>query len=51
MHVSYEEAFRSELRGLHAAITGGAPVRCDARAGTADIELLAAAFRRSAGSG
>lgn len=48
IHVSYEEAFRSELRGFHAAIVEGAPVRCDARDGAADIDLLARAFRLAA---
>ena len=34
LRVSYEEAFRQELRAFHAAATGQAPVRDHGRAGT-----------------
>ena len=43
--VSYEEAFRSELRAFHAAITTGAPVRSSVEAARADLVALIDAFR------
>ncbi len=36
-HVSYEEAFREELRAFHRSISDGAPVVCDAIAGRDDV--------------
>jgi predicted dehydrogenase len=43
--VSYEEAFRNELRAFHASITTGAPVRGTVEAARADIVALLDAFR------
>jgi len=43
--VSYEEAFRSELRAFHASITTGAPVRATVEAARADLAALLDAFR------
>jgi len=43
--VSYEEAFRNELRAFHASITTGAPVRASVEAARDDIAALLAAFR------
>jgi predicted dehydrogenase len=43
--VSYEEAFRNELRAFHASITTGAPVRATVEAARADIVALLDAFR------
>jgi predicted dehydrogenase len=47
IRASYEEAFRSELRGFHAAICDGVPVRTTAEDARADVALLVSAFRRS----
>ncbi len=49
IRASYEEAFRSELRGFHAAICDGAPVRTTAEDARADVALLVSAFRKAAG--
>jgi predicted dehydrogenase len=46
-HVSYEEAFRNELRAFHRSITEGAPVTCDAIAGRDDVRTLIEAFQRA----
>jgi predicted dehydrogenase len=43
--VSYEEAFRNELRAFHASITTGAPVRASVETARADVVALLAAFR------
>lgn len=43
--VSYEEAFRNEVRAFHAAITAGAPVRATVEAARDDLVALLAAFR------
>ena len=48
IRVSYEEAFRSELRDFHAAITGGGRVRVTARDAAADVDLLVQAFQEAA---
>ena len=47
--VSYEEAFRSELRAFHASITTGAPVRSTAEAARADLSALLDALRMAGG--
>jgi predicted dehydrogenase len=47
-HVSYEEAFRNELRAFHAAITTGAPVRATVEAAREDLAALLDAFRLAA---
>jgi len=47
IRASYEEAFRSELRGFHAAICDGVPVRTTAEGARADVALLVSAFRKS----
>ncbi len=49
VRVSYEEAFRSELRAFHAAVVDGAPVRCTAREAVGDLELLTRAFALAVG--
>ena len=46
--VSYEEAFRNELRGFHAAITAGFPVRATVEAARDDLAALLGAFRLAA---
>jgi predicted dehydrogenase len=46
--VSYEEAFRNELRAFHAAITTGAPVRATVEAAREDLAALLDAFRLAA---
>jgi predicted dehydrogenase len=43
--VSYEEAFRNELRAFHASITTGTPVRATVEAARADLAALFDAFR------
>jgi predicted dehydrogenase len=43
--VSYEEAFRNEMRAFHASITTGAPVRATVEAARADLVALIDAFR------
>jgi hypothetical protein len=45
IRVSYEEAFRNELRAFHASITSGAPVRSTVEAARADLVALLDAFR------
>jgi predicted dehydrogenase len=45
--VSYEEAFREELRAFHAAATGQAPVQTTVEQGRRDVELLISAFRKA----
>lgn len=46
--VSYEEAFRNELRAFHASITTGAPVRATVEGARDDLAALLAAFRLAA---
>ena len=46
--VSYEEAFRNELRAFHAAITTGVPVRATVEATRDDLAALLDAFRLAA---
>ncbi|MGH6884399.1 MAG: Gfo/Idh/MocA family oxidoreductase [Hypericibacter sp.] len=46
--VSYEEAFREELRAFHAAATGQAPVQTTLEQARRDVELLISAFRKAA---
>lgn len=46
--VSYEEAFRNELRAFHAAITSGVPVRATVEAARDDLSALLDAFRLAA---
>ncbi len=46
--VSYEEAFRTELRAFHASITSGAPVRATVEGARADLVALLDAFRLAA---
>lgn len=43
--VSYEEAFREQLRAFHAAATGEAPVAIPVEQARRDVELLISAFR------
>jgi predicted dehydrogenase len=43
--VSYEEAFRNELRAFHASITTGVPVRATVEAARDDVAALLDAFR------
>jgi predicted dehydrogenase len=49
IRVSYEEAFRNELRAFHASVTTGAPVRASVEAARADLVALIDAFRLAAG--
>jgi predicted dehydrogenase len=46
--VSYEEAFRNELRAFHAAITTGVPVRASVEGARDDIAALLDAVRLAA---
>jgi len=46
--VSYEEAFRNELRAFHASITTGAPVRATVEGARDDLAALLDAFRLAA---
>jgi len=46
--VSYEEAFRAELRAFHASITTGAPVRATVEGARDDLAALLEAFRLAA---
>ena len=46
--VSYEEAFRNEMRAFHAAITAGVPVRASVEAARDDLAALLDGFRLSA---
>jgi predicted dehydrogenase len=48
--VSYEEAFRNELRAFHDSITRGAPVRAGAEAAREDVRVLLSALRLAAGA-
>ena len=50
-HVSYEEAFREELRAFHRSIVEGAPVVCDAEAGRDDVRTLIEAFQLAVSRG
>ncbi len=45
--VSYEEAFREELRAFHAAATHQAPVQTTIADARRDVELLTSAFRKA----
>jgi predicted dehydrogenase len=45
--VSYEEAFRNELRAFHAAATGKAPVETTVEQATSDVALLISAYRKA----
>lgn len=45
--VSYEEAFREQLRAFHAAACGEAPVRTTVEQARRDVELLTSAFRKT----
>jgi predicted dehydrogenase len=45
--VSYEEAFREELRAFHAAATGRAPVETTVEQARRDVEILTSAFRKA----
>ena len=45
--VSYEEAFREELRAFHAAATGMVPVQTTVEQARRDVELLTSAFRKA----
>jgi predicted dehydrogenase len=46
--ISYEEAFRNEIRSFHDAITAGTPVRATAEAARDDLVALLDAFRLAA---
>jgi predicted dehydrogenase len=46
--VSYEEAFRNEMRAFHAAITAGVPVRASVEAARDDLAALLDGFRLAA---
>ena len=46
--VSYEEAFREELRAFHTAATGAAPVQTTVEQARRDVELLLSAFQKAA---
>ena len=45
--VSYEEAFREQLRAFHAAAAGAAPVSVSVEEARRDIALLLSAFKRA----
>lgn len=45
--VSYEEAFREQLRGFHAAVCGEAPVQTPIEQARRDIQLLISAFHKA----
>lgn len=45
--VSYEEAFREQLRAFHAAACGEAPVQTTVEQARRDIQLLVSAFRKA----
>lgn len=45
--VSYEEAFREELRAFHAAVIGAAPVDTPVEEARQDVQLLISAFRKA----
>ncbi len=46
--VSYEEAFREQLRAFHAAACNDAPVSTPVEQARRDVELLVSAFRKAA---
>ncbi len=46
--VSYEEAFREELRAFHRAATGEGPVETTLEQARRDVEILTSAFRKAA---
>ena len=46
-HISYEEAFREQLRAFHAAATGTTRVSISVEQAKRDIALLISAFRKS----
>jgi predicted dehydrogenase len=46
--VSYEEAFRNEMRAFHDSITTGSPVRASVEAAREDLSALLGAFRLAA---
>jgi predicted dehydrogenase len=46
--ISYEEAFRNELRAFHASVTTGAPVRASAEAAREDLRALLTAVQLAA---
>lgn len=48
VRVSYEEAFRNELRAFHASITEGLPVRATVEAARDDLAALLGAFHLAA---
>jgi predicted dehydrogenase len=48
--VSYEEAFREQLRAFHAAICGDVPVATPLEQARCDIELLISAFKKARAS-
>ena len=48
IRVSYEEAFRNELRAFHASVTTGAPVRSTVERARDDIAALIGAFQLAA---
>jgi predicted dehydrogenase len=45
--ISYEEAFREQLRAFHAAACGEAPVLTTVEQARRDVELLTSAFKRT----
>src|SRR4030095_4219718 len=45
--VSFEEAFREQLRAFHAAACGEAPVQTPLEQARRDVEFLTSAFRRA----
>jgi predicted dehydrogenase len=45
IRVSYEEAFRNELRAFHASVTAGAPVRSSVEWARDDVAALIGAFQ------
>lgn len=47
--VSYEEAFRNQLRAFHAAVYGEAPVLTPVEQARRDVALLISAYRKAAG--
>lgn len=46
-HVSYEEAFREQLRAFHAAVAEGAPVATPLEQARADVALLISAYKKA----
>ena len=45
--VSYEEAFREQLRAFHAAACGEAPVKTPLEQARRDVEFLISAYRKA----